>query len=256
MMQIIVGLAFLFALIAISARNAERASLMNAKSLRCVSNLHNIVLGILGYHDANGVFPTGTWPNPDLAPESRLSWYALILPYLGMAEEQDALEKDQPWNSGQNDIFANKYDILWRCPNHFAAPPGVLAPASYVGIAGLGTDAPTLPKSDARAGIFGYDRKTTQADITDGAASTILIAETAQMSGSWLQGGRATIRGLDPAGKPYFGPGGQFGGLHTRAGAWVAMADGSVRCVDASVNPKVFEALSTMAGGERLPKNW
>lgn len=254
-MQIIVGLAFLFALIAISARNAERASLMN-ESRRCVRNLHNIALGILGYHDANGVFPTGTWPNPDLDPESRLSWYALILPHIDMPEEQDALEKDQPWNSGQNDVCAHKYNSVLLCPNRVAPGPAGLEPAYYVGIAGLGTDAPTLPKSDPRAGVFAYDRQTTLTDITDGAASTLLIAETARVSGSWLQGGRATIRGLDPSGKPYFGPSGQFGGLHTRAGAWVAMADGSVRWVDASVNPKVFEALSTMAGGEQLPKDW
>ena len=80
----------------------------------------------------------------------------------------------------------------------------------------------------------------------------MLIAETARISESWLQDGHATIRGLDPTAKPYIGPGGQFGGLHG-AGAWVAMADGSVRWVDASINPKIFEALSTMAGGERLP---
>ena len=189
---------------------------MNGQSPRCVSNLHNIVLGILGYHDANRVFPTGTWPNPDLEPESRLSWYALILPHIDRAEEQGALEKDEPWNSRQNDVYAHKYNPLLLCPNRVAPVPAGLEPTYYVGIAGLGPDAPTLPKSDARAGVFGYDRKTTLADITDGAANTMLIAETARTSGSWLQGGHATIRGLDPAGTPYIGPGGQFGGLHPR----------------------------------------
>jgi hypothetical protein len=57
------------------------------------------------------------------------------------------------------------------------------------------------------------------------------------------------VRGLDPAGKPYLGPYRQFGGLH-RGGAWVAMADGSVRWVSDSISPKVFEALATMAGGD------
>jgi hypothetical protein len=58
------------------------------------------------------------------------------------------------------------------------------------------------------------------------------------------------VRGLNPARTPYVGPKRQFGGLHT-GGAWVAMADGSLRKVSESVDPKVFEALSTMAGGER-----
>jgi prepilin-type processing-associated H-X9-DG protein len=82
-----------------------------------------------------------------------------------------------------------------------------------------------------------------------------LIAETAQVSGSWFQGGPATVRGLDRAQKPYIGLGRQFGGLHG-GGACVAMADGSVRWVRDSINPLVFESLSTMAGGESLPTNW
>ena len=103
--------------------------------------------------------------------------------------------------------------------------------------------------------MFGYDRVTTMADIKDGLANTMVIAETAKVTGSWLQGGPATVRGLDPAEKPYVGLNLQFGGLH-RGGAWVAMADGSVRWVSDSISPTVFEALSTMAGGERLPNDW
>jgi Protein of unknown function (DUF1559) len=191
-----------------------------------------------------------------LEPESRLSWYALILPQLDSTEEQDALEKHRSWNSGQNDVYAHKYYHRRECSRSAGVPNGSPVPTSYVGIGGLGKDSPALPKSDARAGVFGHDRQTTLADITDGAANTMLIAETARVSGSWLQGGYATVRGLDPAAKPYIDAGGQFGGLHTRRGAWVAIADGSVRWVDASINPNVFEALSTMAGGERLPGDW
>ena len=55
--------------------------------------------------------------------------------------------------------------------------------------------------------------------------------------------------------KPYIGAGRQFGGLHDGV-AIVAMADGSVRFVSESVDPKVFEALSTMAGGEQVPAGW
>ena len=36
----------------------------------------------------------------------------------------------------------------------------------------------------------------------------------------------------------------------SRRGAWVAMADGSVRWIEESISPKIFEALSTMAGGD------
>ena len=99
--------------------------------------------------------------------------------------------------------------------------------------------------------MFGYDRQTKLVDITDGTASTMLIAETGLVRGSWLQGGSGTVRGLDPSRQPYIDAGRQFGGLHG-AGAWVAMADGSVRWIEESISPKIFEALSTMAGGEQL----
>ena len=83
----------------------------------------------------------------------------------------------------------------------------------------------------------------------------MFLAETGRVVGSWLQGGRATVRGLDPAQKPYIGNGRQFGGLHG-GGGYVAFADGSVRRVNESVDPSIFEAISTMAGGERLPSDW
>jgi prepilin-type processing-associated H-X9-DG protein len=116
-------------------------------------------------------------------------------------------------------------------------------------------DAPTLSRSSPRAGVFGYDRATRPMDITDGLAMTMMVAETWDACGSWLAGGPATVRGLDSARRPYLGPGRQFGGLH-RGGAGVLFADGSVRFVTDSIDPRVFEALSSIAGGETLPEDW
>jgi hypothetical protein len=125
----------------------------------------------------------------------------------------------------------------------------------YVGIAGVGTDAPTLPDGHPRAGIFGYERQTPLGGIKDGASNTLLLAETGLANGPWTAGGAATVRGLDPRRQPYIGPGRQFGGLH-RAGVMTAMADGSVRLLRETIEPSVFEALSTVAGGETLPPEW
>jgi hypothetical protein len=36
----------------------------------------------------------------------------------------------------------------------------------------------------------------------------------------------------------------------------VAMADGSVRFLNDTIDPTVFEALATVAGGEPLPAGW
>jgi prepilin-type processing-associated H-X9-DG protein len=221
----------------------------------CIKNLRDIALGILEFESFNGVFPAGSWPNADLEPESRLSWYAQILPHIEHHKEYQSLETDQRWDAGQNRVLAHKtFDVL-NCRSAARLAPGSPEPAPYIGIAGLGRDAPWIAKSDTRAGVFGYDRQTTMADIRDGSANTMMIAETGRVSGSWIQAGPATVRGLDPGRQPYIGTGRQFGGLHG-GGALVAMADGSVRRIQATVSPPIFEALSTMAGGEKLPKDW
>ena len=251
-MRVIVGLGFVFAFIALTTREFGRRDVPGA---RCLSNIHNIVLGVLGYESANGVFPAGSWPNPVLEPESRLSWYAQILPQLDEQVKYDALEKDGPWDSGQNLVMAHERIRMLLCDRAALAAPGSPEPASYVGIAGLGKDAARLPKSDSRAGVFGYDRQTTMADIKDGAANTMMIAETGNVGGSWMQAGWATVRGLDRTRQPYIGAGRQFGGQHGPS-VLVAMADGSVRRIQATVSPQIFEAISTMAGSEKLPADW
>jgi prepilin-type processing-associated H-X9-DG protein len=125
-------------------------------------------------------------------------------------------------------------------------------PTSYVGIAGLGTDAPFLPNGHPRAGVFGYDRQTTLKDLKDGASCTMVVTESGRVRTSWLEGGPATVRGLDTADLPYIGPGRQFGGLHRTSGANVAFADGAVRFISDTIDPRIFEAISTIAGGEHV----
>jgi prepilin-type processing-associated H-X9-DG protein len=222
----------------------------------CGSNLKNIVLSLHAYHyhQDHNAFPSGTWLNPSLPPEKRLSWYAATLPYLDATEYWVLLDKSQPWDAESNEYVAGTRMMVLNCPEAPRAPLPALLPTQYIGIAGLGTDAPFLPKGHPRAGIFGYERQTALADITDGAACTMIITESGRARGSWLAGGPATVRGLNTADLPYIGPGRQFGGIHS-SGSMVAFADGSVRFVSDSIDPHVFEAFSTIAGGEKLPPN-
>jgi Protein of unknown function (DUF1559) len=221
--------------------------------IQCLSNIRGLLFAIQGYESNQHVFPKGTWPNPSLAPGDRLSWYVGISPYLDYQGLWDSIDRTQAWDAISNSRVASLHLGL-KCPSaapSAVSPPSGLAPTSYIGIAGLGMDAPLLPTSDPRAGVFGYDRQTTRTDIKDGFATTMLIAETGQVRDSWLAGGPATIRGLDPSRQPYLGPGRQFGGHH-RGRCCIAMVDGSVRFVIDSIDPKVFEALSTIAGGETV----
>jgi len=254
LMLMIAGLAVVFAYVAWHVKRSEEER-RRLDRLTCGLNMYEIVRALLGYYSNESAFPSGTWPNPSLPPERRLSWYAAINSYLDYAGSYSTIEKSQSWDAGNNgDVVCTR--IHWLCcPELDRVPPGTPEPTSYIGIAGVGTDAALLPKSDPRVGVFEYDRQTTLADIKDGLATTMLVAESGRSNGPWLRGGPSTVRGLDPAHTPYIGFGRQFGGLHPGC-AMIAFADGSVRAVSESINPKVFEALSTMAGGERLPADW
>jgi prepilin-type processing-associated H-X9-DG protein len=216
---------------------------------QCTNNIHNVALAVLGFQLANGSFPCGTVPKGDLRPDQRLSLYAPLTPYMESPELFDRIDQTLPWHGCVNQAIAGERIGILRCPCAARVLPPSLPPTTTIGVAGLGVDAPLLAKAEPRAGIFGYDRVTTPADIKDGASATMMFAESGIEIGSWLQGGTATVRGLDPAKKPCIGPGRQFGGLHDGV-AIIAMADGSVRVVKESIAPAIFEAMSTMAGGE------
>lgn len=230
----------------------------------CRSNLLSIGLGLMNYTSLYEVFPVGTVPNEKLVPEKRLSWLANLS---GLFQQLLwLLNLSEPWDSMSNRItrchgveeepMAVGKIGTFCCP----AAPGASREHMpgwtwYVGIAGVGKDAPNLPAGHPRAGVFGYDRQIRFDALKDGSSTTMMLAETGQANGPWTAGGASTVRGLDPDRLPYLGRDRQFGGFH-RGGAMVAMADGSVRFLRETINPKVFEAISTVAGGEKLPADW
>lgn len=145
-------------------------------------------------------------------------------------------------------------------PNPNRGGPDPAPFTHYVGIAGVGAGAAEWGPHYPGIGVFGCERRTRFADITDGLATTLLVAETARANGPWTAAGPATVRGLDPAAGPYLGAPGQFSSAHLYSphlfvarlpvATNVAFADGSVRSLSEAVSPTVFEALATIAGGE------
>ncbi len=258
-MVVVAGSALIFGLIA-GYQRALRQARQSARTSHCLNNLKQIGLAIESYRQNPYVqtgnfaaYPPGTIPNPALPLERRVGWATLI--YRDDTEGCSGCPSISPW-LGWDDpsqehgatFEANKM-YCPGCPYPTAARK--LVPASYIAIAGLGTDAPGLPKQHPRAGIFGDDRTTSPADVRDGLANTLMIVESLEPAGPWFAGGRQTVRGLDPLRQPYLGPGRQFGGIHDGR-TNVLMADGSVRSFRDAIDPKVFEALSTMSGGEKV----
>ncbi len=243
-----------------AARDARGA----AHERECESHLKQLGLGLHNYHDATGSLPAGTIVNDRLPVARRLSWLAVVCRYLWqgfliLLHELEA--NDAPANLALQSCTVSvgepppPYRPLgefehMQCPAHdHAATPGRPSETDYIGIAGVGPDAPTLPSGHPRAGVFGDERATRFAEIRDGLAHTMVVAETADRNGPWTFGGPSTVRGVDPARRPYVGKGRPFGGMH-RGGALVLMADGSVRKVGPTQAPSVFEAMATVAAGD------
>jgi prepilin-type processing-associated H-X9-DG protein len=255
------------------SRVRQAASLMG-----CLNNLKQLSLALQNYDSTYQHFPTGTVSGTSLPPDERLGWLGDIWPAYVEAHPRLRLDRTKAWDADGNcppycffrkdkhdrdspmtrEVIGDIKTLL--CPANSARNGPLLpCPTHYVGLAGVGPDVASLPLSDHRAGIFGYDRRVSRADIKDGDSTTMALAEVTD-GGPWTAGGGATIRGLVP-GAPYLGEGGQVSSFH-RGGdsfAWsppvvtnVAFADGSVRRVTAAISPELFEALATIAGREEV----
>ncbi len=226
-----------------SARDAARRT-------QSKNNLKQIGLAIHNHEATFKEFPPGTHPNEKLKVEKRLSWIAKILPFIEQQAVFDRIDFDAAWDGNENQDNVSVTILTLINPGVSAAPKeGVLAPTHYVGIAGVGEDAPTLPANHKRAGAFGYNRTTKFANFLDGTSNTVMVSEASKDFGSWAAGGKDTIRALTK--KPYInGPDG-IGGPFT-GGCNMLLGDGSVRFISENIDASLMEALSTIAGGETV----
>jgi prepilin-type processing-associated H-X9-DG protein len=240
-----------------------------ARRAQCTSHLKWIAFALHNYHSLYGSFPVGTISHPDLAPGRRLGWVAELWDVQGnltilKIDPMKGWDEPPNWppkvvaaaNVRFNSMEPEATSDWVTCPDDpsYRGPKNPY-PLTYVGVAGVGADAPRLPAKHPRAGVFGYDRVTRIEDITDGTNQTMMLVETTRDHGPWTAGGPASVRGIDPATRPYIGRDRPFGGYHP-GGVNVAFADGSVRFLRESIDSGVFEALATVAGGEHPPTPW
>ena len=195
----------------------------------------------------------------NLAVYAHYSWMTELLPYLGHQKTYDKFQFSKSWLDDDNlqlsgEIireFQNPSDRRERWKGY---PFENMALTHFVGMAGIedrrNVVAAKLPRSDSRAGIFGYDDVAKRDEITDGESNTIMLIGSGKLASPWVAGGGATVRG---AREPYFdeltGFGSQGG---ARQGAISVMADGSVRFVSSDIDPAAFRALSTIHGNENV----
>jgi hypothetical protein len=234
---------------ALDSRRAIRADWLDAARAADEANHRRLLMSIAGYVKAEGHFPAGVGGDSLLAPETRLSWIASMLPYFDHREWHRELQFSYSWNSPQNRRVTQQR--LESVVNPALGPSSTDAgfPVThYVGVAGVGADAAELKTSDRRAGLFGYWRTPRLEDITDGASNTLATLGVSGRLGAWAAGGNATVRALT---KPPYVNGPDGFGSGQPDGMLAGMADGSVRFLSKDVDPLVLEQLATIGGGEK-----
>jgi len=228
---------------------AVQAAREAARRTQSANNLKQIALALHNYHAEHHSFPQGTHPNANLKPEKRLSWQAESLPWVEQKAVYNQIDFKKAWDDPANQKAIGNVIPTYLNPSIGETKVNGLPVTQYVGMAGLGPDGPTLPVTSPRAGVFAYDRVTRLRDITDGSSATIMTSECSAGLGSWAAGGSPTIRPLTK--RPYIdGPDG-LGGQHPE-GCTFGMVDGSVRFINKDIDPKVLEAMTTIAGGESV----
>ncbi|MEO8497264.1 MAG: DUF1559 domain-containing protein [Planctomycetota bacterium] len=194
----------------------------------------------------------------NLAVYAHYSWMTELLPHLGHQATYDKFDFSESWLDDKNlqlsgeliPQFQNPGDNRQRWKGY---PFDNMALTHFVGMAGLedrrNVVAAKLPRSDPRAGIFGYDDVAKRDEIIDGESNTIMLIGGGKLASPWVAGGGATVRG---AREPYFDELTGFGSQGGQSGAITVMADGSVRHISASIDPAAFRSLSTIHGGESV----
>jgi len=222
-----------------------------ANRTQCANNLKQLTMAIHNYQStyssakyAGQMCPTGCIGYGS-TPEERLSWMVALLPHL----EQDSLYRQIDLQNG----YGGNLPAVQTSIKTFLCPSANVeamtdAGTHYVAMSGIGLDAATRPAGAPGNGFMGYDRLTSWSMIKDGTSNTIALMETRSGLGPWARGGSSNLRGFDPADVPIFGNERPFGG-HP-AGINAAMADGSVRFINAGIDPIKLAAAITIDGGE------
>ena len=233
--------------------------------MQCQNNLKVLGLACHNYNDSHGHFPPGTLVESAKDPEARLGLLVELMPYIEANDLYARLDRKHGWQAPANQPVVTTAVKVFRCPSEHRTGPDYANITNYVGLAGAGDDAATLPARHKRAGFFGHERETKVEDVKDGTSNTLLFLETIADNGPWAAGGPATVRGVDPDAEPPIAKGGPFGVVHSdtrwnfggiKASANAAMGDGSVRRVYGKTSAEVLAALATVAGGEELPADW
>jgi hypothetical protein len=199
---------------------AVQAAREAARRVESTNNLRQIGLALHNYHDQFGTFPPAVVTDPNGKP--LYSGRVLLLPYLEQRALYDQFDKDQAWDSPQNQQLSQSRVKVFMDPSSLNPPFGQ---TDYLFVTGART---AFEPGKASLG-----------NITDGTSNTILMLEVKGSGINWAQPGDLDISqlgSLSPGNHP---------------GIRLALfADGSVHTISNNTPPATIQAMGTRNGGE------
>jgi prepilin-type N-terminal cleavage/methylation domain-containing protein/prepilin-type processing-associated H-X9-DG protein len=288
LIELLLVLAILGTLLAISLSGIHKVR-DAANRTACANNLKQLGLACHSYHDAAQVFPPGYKASPGVDPlavQPGWGWAAHLLPYLEQTALRQQIDMCRPVEDPANAAARLTTVPAFRCLADSGQSQAFTivsatgqaitqaAPSSYAASCGA-AELDSIP--GPMEGVFYRNSRIGIADIIDGTSTTCLIGDRASSwsLGPWagvvqsavLLGGprnpaRQNPDATEPA--PYLclaqtreindwtDRDGALDDFHSEhpGGINMLFADGAVLFLQQSMDPIIFAALGTRAGGE------
>jgi prepilin-type N-terminal cleavage/methylation domain-containing protein/prepilin-type processing-associated H-X9-DG protein len=256
---------------------AVQAAREAARRATCKNNLRQIGLALHNHHDVRKALPTG-WlgfdaaGQPDPEGERAWGWASRILPFV----EENALARSirfdrsitDPLNQGPREtvlpVFLCPTDAtpaIFMLQREAGGQPLVdLSRSNYVGVYGT-RELEEFPNEGD--GIFFHNSRIAFKHIVDGLSKTFIVGERSSHLGSstWVgvvpEGEEAIARIVGSGDLPPnpasidSGHLDDFSSFHP-SGTHFLFADGAVTLIGDDIDPAVYRAMCTRAGGESM----
>jgi hypothetical protein len=204
-----------------------------ARRSQCISNLKQLGLALINYHEVYGCFPPAHVDDPTGKPMH--SWRVLILPMLEQSGLYNAYDFSEPWDGPSNRRLIGRMPGIYACPSRYD-PSGRAHLTSFVAVTGPGTLFPDV------GGV-------TTSDLTDGAGVTLAITETETMDIPWTEPRDLDARAMSMIINDMKRA--SISSQHT-FGAEAVFADDSIHFLRSGISPAQLSALLTTAGNEGI----
>lgn len=266
LIELLVVIAIIAILVALLVPAVQKVREAAARTT-CRNNLKQLGLALHGYHDANKKLPPGYAMNVNAMGQETgpgWGWGAHILDYVDQSPLRSQINFGVDVTAASHATPRTQKLAVFLCPSDdnigtFTPPGGsvALAHGDYVGVFGSNE----IEDNPAGGnGIFFRNSQVRFLQITDGTSNTLMVGERCSMryTATWtgvlagVDEAQALVLGTcDHPPNDILGHAEDFASRHTN-GVNFLYADGTVRTIDNSIIPSVYQALATRMGNEAV----